>query len=111
MRYSRDTNYEENSKIITLYYPDGGIKCKNYTLCNSVLPTWWWECKRSYLCFMCETMKCGILNFKYTEDKCKMCDTMSKESVIGVNCNHDLCIPCMKKILHRQLKSCPLCKK
>jgi len=43
----KDIEYETNN--IAYYFQStddgGGIKCKNYELCETVLPKWWFECK------------------------------------------------------------------
>ena len=53
----RDIEYENNNNIdFDSQYPEqdgGGIKCKNFELCESVLPKWWFECKGNYLCSNC----------------------------------------------------------
>lgn len=38
----RDLNYENNNTAYDDQYSEdeGGIKCKNYEVCNSVLPKW-----------------------------------------------------------------------
>ena len=53
---TKDLNYEKNNIGYDSQYPDGGIKCKNYELCNAVLPYWWWDCKGCYLCTNCDMM-------------------------------------------------------
>lgn len=40
----------ENSNIGYDYQEQDGMKCKNYVICQSVLPKWWFECKGNYLC-------------------------------------------------------------
>jgi len=32
------------------------IKCKNYIICNTMLPEWWYGCKGHYLCPSCDIM-------------------------------------------------------
>ena len=49
----RDLNYENNNVGFDWQYTaedGGGIKCKNYELCEHILPKWWFECKGNYLC-------------------------------------------------------------
>lgn len=50
----RDIDYEKNNIGYDEQYPDGGIKCKNYYICNSLLSKWWWECKKNYICIGCD---------------------------------------------------------
>ena len=57
-RMDRDYNYESNNIAYDRQYPQedgGGIKCKNFELCVTVLPKWWFECKGNYLCSDCDT--------------------------------------------------------
>jgi hypothetical protein len=49
----KDLDYENNNIGYDSQYTKengGGIKCKNYIICGCVLPTWWFDCKGSYLC-------------------------------------------------------------
>ena len=42
----RDFDYENSNIEYDLQYTEkdgGGIKCKNYIICESVLPKWWFE--------------------------------------------------------------------
>ena len=51
-----DIQYENSNIGFDFQYPEeegGGIKCKNYELCDEVLPKWWFECKGNYLCTGC----------------------------------------------------------
>ena len=55
----RDLEYENNNIGYDWQYTEedgGGIKCKNYELCEDVLPKWWFECKGHYLCTNCDMM-------------------------------------------------------
>ena len=55
----RDLEYENNNIYFDYQYPEedgGGIKCKNYEVCECVLPKWWFECKGNYLCTNCHMM-------------------------------------------------------
>ena len=41
---SRDIAYENNNIVYDEQYPEkdgGGLKCKNYEICEEVLPKWW----------------------------------------------------------------------
>ena len=49
---NRDFDYENNNIAYDWQYTEvdgGGIKCKNYIICETVLPKWWYECKGCYL--------------------------------------------------------------
>ena len=53
---SRDIAYENNNIVYDEQYPEkdgGGLKCKNYEICNTILPEWWFDCKGHYLCTNC----------------------------------------------------------
>jgi hypothetical protein len=50
---NRDFEYENSNIGYDVQYTKedgGGIKCKNYIICEGVLPKWWLECKGHYLC-------------------------------------------------------------
>lgn len=55
----RDLEYENKNIGYDEQYPiedGGGIKCKNYEICETVLPKWWFNCKGCYLCTNCDMM-------------------------------------------------------
>ena len=103
--------YENNNIGFDWQYPQedgGGIKCKNYELCEAVLPKWWFECKGNYLCTNCHMMF-GTWKFKGQEYKtgkgildisdnieCPVCLEV-KRSISQPNCEHTLCIECCKR--------------
>jgi hypothetical protein len=81
----------------------GGIKCKNFEICQVVLPNWWWDCKACYICTGCDmsfgtwgTQRGkGILIF--TDNlECPICLETAR-SVSYPNCEHTLCIKCFKR--------------
>ena len=56
---TRDLNYEINNIAYDEYLTKeegGGIKCKNYKVCNSLLPHYWFEINNNYLCTNCYIM-------------------------------------------------------
>ena len=56
---NRDIEYEENNIAYDEQHPedgDGGIKCMNYELCETVLPKWCFEYKGNYLCTNCHML-------------------------------------------------------
>lgn len=83
----RDMAYEQANTI------EGEIKCKNYTLCKSLLPTWWRNCNESYLCTNCDLMY-GELTFKKIE--CPICFDYI-HGVSQVKCDHFICVDCFKR--------------
>jgi hypothetical protein len=103
---NRDIEYEKNNTIKNCEYIGDdkvGIKCKNYELCDTVLPEWWYDCKGNYLCTNChmlfgtwgtQTGK-GELD-KFDNKECPICLEV-KRCVIQPNCNHTLCIECFKR--------------
>jgi len=93
----RDLNYENNNIGYDSQYPKeagGGIKCKNYELCERVLPTWWFECKGHYLCINC-AMMFGMLTFSDNVE-CPICLETGRGTT-QPNCTHKICIQCFKR--------------
>ena len=108
----KDIEYENNNIAFDWQCTEkdgGGIKCKNYELCESVLPKWWFDCKGCYLCTNCDMMfgtwkneaagiyktGKGVLDV-YDNVECPICLDM-KRSVSQPNCEHTLCIDCFKR--------------
>lgn len=102
----RDLEYENNNIGYDAHCGeiDGiGIKCKNYELCKSVLPKWWYDCKGNYLCIECHMMfgtwgehtGKGILTIS-NDLKCHICLEV-KRSISQPRCDHTLCIECFKR--------------
>ena len=107
----RDIQYENSNIGFDEQYTEedgGGIKCKNYELCEAVLPKWWFECKGNYLCTNCH-MLFGTWKFKGQEYKtgkgilkitdnlyCPIC-LETKRSIEQPNCEHKVCIDCFKR--------------
>ena len=107
---TRDLEYESNNIGYDIQYPEsegGGIKCKNYIICNSVLPKWWYNYKELYLCTTCHIMfgtwefgenkhnGSGILKIKQNEE-CPICLEIT-ECVTQPRCEHVTCINCFKR--------------
>ena len=107
---NRDLNYEKNNIGFDYQYTEedgGGIKCKNYELCECVLPKWWFECEGNYLCMNCHMMfgtwgnekigktGKGILEIS-DNTECPICLEF-KRSISQPNCEHTLCIKCFKR--------------
>lgn len=105
----RDFNYESNNIVYDDMAADGeGIKCKNYELCESVLPKWWFECKGSYLCTNCHMAfgtwgnsldggnnGKGILEIS-DNIECPLCFE-NKKGISHPRCDHFVCIDCFKR--------------
>ena len=103
----RDLEYENNNIGYDSQYTEedgGGIKCKNYIICENVLPKWWFECKESYLCTDChmnfgtwgkDHKGKGTLEI-YDNIECPIC-LDEKLGISQPNCNHTLCINCFKR--------------
>ena len=132
----KDTEYENNNIAYDLQHAEEGIKCKNYELCESVLPRWWFECKGNYLCTNCHmlfgTWKWQGQGQEYKTGKgileisdnleCPIC-LENKRGISQPNCEHTLCIDCFKRCYYgkdeedeneeneENLRKCPLCRK
>lgn len=103
----RDTEYENNNIAYEYQYTEevgGGIKCKNYELCKTLLPKWWFECKGNYLCINCHMLfgtwgeshtGKGILEISDNLE-CSIC-LENKRSITQPNCEHTVCIKCFKR--------------
>jgi hypothetical protein len=130
----KDTEYENNNIAYDYQYTEevgGGIKCKNYELCEVVLPKWWFECKNNYLCTNCHMLfgtwgesntGKGILEINNNLE-CPIC-LENKRGISQPNCEHTLCIGCFKRChygkyneeteeneIKENLRKCPLCRK
>lgn len=103
---NRDLNYEKNNLEYDEVFTEidgGGIKCKNYELCECILPKWWFECKQNYLCTNCHIMfgtwgenyGKGILEIINNID-CPIC-LECKKGISQPNCDHFVCIDCFKR--------------
>jgi len=93
----RDLDYEASHVVYNEEYPKetgGGIQCKNYKVCASVLPPWWWDCNSSYLCTNCE-MTVGELTFREPME-CPICFDF-KHGLSQLKCDHFTCIDCFKR--------------
>ena len=106
----RDFNYENTNIGYDYQYPEengGGIKCKNYIICECILPKWWFDCKGNYLCTDCHmrygtwgngdnaNVGKGVLDVNYNIE-CPICLEITK-CVSQPRCNHSLCINCFKR--------------
>ena len=108
---SRDYEYENNNIGYDEQYiveDGGGIKCKNYELCERVLPKWWFEYKDNYLCSTCHMMfgtwtehtgkkhiGKGILPI-FDNIECCICLEI-KKNISQPRCDHLLCITCFRR--------------
>ena len=79
-------------------YTEGGIKCKNYELCQNVLSPNWWILYGNYLCPTCDN---GSLGFGWNElEFIESCDEIvNKKMKFPANCGHYFCTICSRKIL------------
>lgn len=104
---NRDFDYENSNVAYDYQYTEedgGGIKCKNYIICEAVLPKWWFECKGNYLCTNCHMMfgtwgdnHVGKGHFEITDNlECPICAEV-KECISQPNCDHSVCISCFKR--------------
>ena len=101
---TRDIVYEEQNKSYREFYGDYGIKCKNYKLCETILPDWWHDCKGTYLCSNCDMLfgtwgqqtGKGVLDFEDNLE-CPICLEENQDCVSYPRCDHKVCISCYKK--------------
>ena len=83
-----------------LQYPEGGIKCRNYELCEAVLPPDCWKWNKKYLCINCENFGWEKLTFIDCNDECIICyKNCNKKMLFPTNCNHSFCIECSRDLL------------
>ena len=97
----RDLIYEQNNVAYDSYHLEGyggGIKCKNYEVCDRVLGRWWFDCKGDYLCTSCDvTFGSKILTISADDNlECPVCLETAK-GVTHLHCNHYVCISCFKR--------------
>jgi hypothetical protein len=102
----RDLQYEQSNIGYDYQYPEGGIKCKNYDLCEDILPPDWWEQMANYLCMNCGSwFKIGgfgwdELEFRESEEECAVCnESCNKQVKFPANCGHWFCVSCSRNIL------------
>jgi hypothetical protein len=98
IKMSRDLEYEHNNITFDYQYTQedgGGIKCKNYEICDCVLPKWWFDCNGSYVCICCDVQQYGELTFINNRD-CPICLDV-KRSVKLPKCSHTICTDCFKR--------------
>ena len=100
----KDIEYENNNIAYDYQNEEEGIKCKNYELCEAVLPKWWFDCKSNYLCTNCHMLfgtwgeshtGKGILRISNNLE-CPIC-LENKRGISQPNCEHTLCIDCFKR--------------
>jgi hypothetical protein len=109
---NRDFIYENNNIAYDIQCPEsigGGIKCKNYILCEAVLLNYWFDMKRHYLCCNCDSMfgtwgnpetefsnnGKGVLDVIENLD-CMIC-LETKTGISLPKCDHYICIDCFKR--------------
>lgn len=119
---TRDLKYEKDMVGYDTQYPretGGGIKCKNYEICEEVLPIWWYDCKGRYVCTNCDIMfgswsnrdhdvyKTGKGVLPIVDDiECPIC-LETKRSVTQPNCEHTICIECFKRCYYGDWSGAP----
>ena len=102
----RDLQYEQENIAYDFQYPEGGIKCKNYELCEHILSPDWWENLANYLCMSCGSwFKIGgfgwnELEFRESDEECVVCyESSNKQVKFPANCGHWFCCKCSRDIL------------
>lgn len=105
----RDLDYENDNIAYDWQYTlekGGGIKCKNYQICNSILSKDWFLYKGNYLCANCHinfgTWGNGVEVHHgkgdlplHNNKECPVC-LETKQGVEMPRCNHTTCIDCLK---------------
>ena len=95
---SRDLDYETIQIAYNEQYPKetgGGIQCKNYKVCDTILPKGWWERKGCYLCTHCDMMFGKELEFK-EKIECPICFEYTY-GLSQLKCDHLTCVNCFKR--------------
>ena len=101
----RDLQYEQLNTIYDEAYERNGIKCKNYELCQHILPPEHYINYANYLCMTCgDLFAFGFgwneLEFRDSENECPVCnETDNKQMKFPTNCGHWFCVNCSKNIL------------
>lgn len=110
---SRDYKYEECNKIIYPNCYNFNIKCKNYILCQNILPEWWFSCKKNYLCTSCDTLfgTLGSQKGKGVLDsmknmECPICLEFSEICLSFPRCDHFVCVKCLKRCFYGEKRIC-----
>lgn len=97
------------------------VKCENYELCRTMLPTWWEDCKGNCLCTNCDMLfswqkvsnsnKTGKGKLEIRDNlECPICLNVTR-GISNPRCNHTLCIDCFKDCYYdRKHERCPLCR-
>ena len=108
-RMEKDFNYEKYNRIAYKGYQkkaELGIKCKNYDLCEGILPKDHFKRHKNYLCLYCgewflmKGFGWNELEFFENNENCIVCFTNHKKKVkFPTNCGHSFCIDCSREIL------------
>jgi len=105
---SRDLEYEANNMGVDENVGEEGIKCKNFVVCGTTLPIWWFECKGQYLCTGCHMsfgswgsgehihVGKGELSFSSSKEECCICLEIAP-AVSQPRCDHYVCVSCFKR--------------
>lgn len=115
--------YENNNIAYNWQYTEedgGGIKCKNYELCEEVLSKEWFKCKGTYLCTNCDRQFGTWKNEEYGVYKtgkgileisdnleCPICLEINR-GVSQPNCKHTVCIECFKRCYYGDKSGYPV---
>lgn len=113
----RDLEYEKNNTIYDELRSELGIKCKNYEICENILPLWWWDCKNHYWCTECdirfgtwgtgENAHFGRGELIISENiECPLCFEI-KRGILQPRCEHVLCVDCFKRYYNGAPIMCP----
>ena len=97
---NRNLIYEQENIGYDLQYPEGGIKCRNYKLCESILPPDCWEWGKNYLCINCDNFGWNELSFIDCDEDCCICLNYCINKIkFPTNCGHYFCVKCCENLL------------
>lgn len=96
----QDLQYEKDNIGIDQRTGEEGIKCKNYELCQHILPQMWFNIKGYYICMNCDIFGWKELKFREGIEECIICnETGIKQVKFPTNCGHWFCVSCSRDIL------------
>lgn len=98
MAIPRDEEYEITNLTLDPDYPillGLGIKCKNFAVCEEMLPEYWHGVKGHYICTLCASMF-GAVELEIRDSvMCSMCDQTTL-CAFQPYCRHPMCVECFR---------------
>ena len=103
---ARDVQYEKLNTIYDMMREEYGIKCKNYELCEQIVPLDHHKYHGNYFCMDCgDWFKIGgfgwnELEFRVKKEECIVCNEICTTQLkFPTNCGHWFCVSCSRNIL------------